>query len=441
MAAGVVRSLFPVWHSSEIPYCERPTKLRAMWLGCLGVWILSLISCVNGPRPDIPPTGAFVGADGSTEPVAGVVPVEAGQPKLFVTSRAIRGKMLELIEGARDSILINSFLVTSSESSSEIVAALAAKQEEGVRVHVMADACSRFPPERSLFRELGKAGIPWAEFHPVHILTWPLQPKLIERDHRKVWIIDGRTVFLGGANITGESLGKLNHGGNLDFMVAFDSPEAARMLIKNFVSTWNYSSRDKLCAGDFARPGGRPSASRAWVFDQQLNGGESIIGPMFAALFQSAQHEIWLVHSYTFTNPVLLEMIEEAVARGVEVNIVLASHTNYRRFIYASYYGIADIQKVGGRVWIYEDQAFPLHFKGAIADGRWTCVGSANLNFRSFVLSREIAAVFDDADLARQFGATVEEVQRGSRLVSHNEARRYRTPRYWFWWSVMQHAG
>jgi cardiolipin synthase len=367
--------------------------------------------------------------------------VATGPAELFVTAASIREKMIALVEGARKSILINSYLATESESSSRIVAALAKKQASGVRVHVMSDASSRFLPARSLFDELTRSGIPWAEFHSINPLSLPILPQLIERDHRKVWIIDGRTVFLGGANITGESLGQPDYDGNMDFMVAFDSPDAARRLIANFVTTWNHSSPRQLRAGDFEVPVGRPGEARAWVFDQQLKGQAPQIGLMFAGLFATARHEIWLLHPYAFTNATLLRLIREASARGVKVNLLLARRTNHKRFIFASYYGIADILKAGGRVWIYDDPEIALHFKGVLVDNRWTCVGSANLNHRSFVLSREIAVVFRDEGLARGFASTIEAMRLRSREVSPQEARRYRTLRYWIWWKVLQYAG
>jgi cardiolipin synthase A/B len=422
-------------------HASRARDLLAWTLRVLGAGLLLLGSCVQGPRGDMARSASFADSSEFARPMGGGTRVATGPPELFVTAESIREKMLALIEGARKSILIDSYLAAKSGSTSRIVAALERKQASGVRVHVMADASSRFVPAGSIFDELTRAGIPWAEFNSINLLSWLMLPHLIERDHRKVWIIDGNTIFLGGANITGDSLGQPGYDGNMDFMVAFDSPDAARGLIASFVATWNHSSPRKLRAGDFEVPEEGSMRSAAWIFDQQLDGREPCIGPMFGALFASARREIWLLHPYAFTNPSLLRMIRGASARGVKVNLLLARRTNHQRFIYASYYGIRDIQKAGGRVWIYDDPGTPLHFKGAIVDGKWTCVGSANLNHRSFALSRETAVVFRDAGLARAFAATVEAMRRRSREVSPEEARRYRTLRYWIWWKALQYAG
>ena len=151
--------------------------------------------------------------------------VRSSRAELFVSGPEIRRKMLQLIGGARHSILINSYLVTKSAFTTQIIEALKLKQAQGVRVQVITDSSSRFVAAPAAFDELTKAGIPWAEFHPIHLATVGNLPRLLERDHRKVWIIDGRTVFLGGANLTSESLGDPGANGNLDLMVAFDSPE------------------------------------------------------------------------------------------------------------------------------------------------------------------------------------------------------------------------
>ncbi len=407
----------------------------------LVVGLLVLVYLFSPPHMEIPPSAAFSQQDDQRLPVAGVLPVSASDPEIFTTGHSIRDKMLGLIKGANESILINSFLITNSHSSSQIVSALAERQANGVRVHVLSDSSSRFMPAGSLFNELTRAQIPWAEFNPFLKFTWPRGAKLMERDHRKVWIIDGRTIFLGGANITGESLGQPGHYGNIDFMVAFESPDAARSLIENFVYTWNDSSTDSIRVEDFSIPEKQPLHAEAWVFDQQLDGQEPIIGSMFSSLFATARREIWLLHAYTFTSPPLLRMIKNASERDVEVNLILPKYTINPRFTYAAHYGIQDIQEAGGRVWMHQSETLPAHFKGAIVDNQWTSIGSANFNYRSFALSREIAVVFSDPELARQLMSTVQDLKRDSQLVSPGEARSYRTFRHWFWWSLLQRGG
>ena len=404
-----------------------------------GFLALAMASCASPPKAD--PAAQVVSLADPFPEQAGVVRVRSDRAELFVSGAEIRRKMLQLIKGARHSILINSYLVTESEFTTQILSALKRKQAQGVRVHVITDSSSRFVVAPAAFDELTAAGIPWVEFHPIRLATAPNLPRLLERDHRKVWIIDGRTVFLGGANLTYESLGDPGANANLDLMVAFDSPEAARRLTESFVATWNDGSQQKLRAEDFVIPETRRTDIEAWVFDQQLDGEPANIGAMFSGLFSAARRELWLVHAYTFTNPTLLRMVRDATARGVRVHLVLGHRAVGRRLLCASYYGIRDFQQAGGEVWIHDRPATYLHSKGVLADDRWTCVGSANLNRRSCGLSREVGVVFDDPGLARQFRAHVDAVRADSHRVSPAEARRYRTPRHWFWWKVLQWAG
>ena len=427
----------PTGPTAAIPHHFLGWPRAARW--CCGLLALAMAACASPPKAQ-PAARAASLAESFVEK-AGVVRVRSGRAELFVSGPEIRSKMLQLIGGARHSLLINSYLVTKSEFTTQIIAALKLKQAQGVRVQVTADSSSRFVAAPAAFDELTKAGIPWAEFHPIRLATVGNLPRLLERDHRKVWIIDGRTVFLGGANLTSESLGDPGANGNLDLMVAFDSPEAARRLTASYVATWNEASQQKLRAEDFVIPETRSADTGAWVFDQQLDGEPANIGTMFAGLFGAARRELWLVHSYTFTNPTLLRLVRDATARGVRVHLVLAHRAVSRRLLCASHYGIRDFQQAGGEVWIHDRPGTYLHSKGVLADDRWTCVGSANLNRRSCGLSREVGVVFDDPGLARQFRMHLDTVRAESHRVSPAEARRYRTPRHWFWWKVLQWAG
>lgn len=427
----------PTRPMAAIPHHFLDRACATRWF--CGPLVLAMASCASPPK-----TGPATQVASLAEPFveeAGVVRVGSGRAELFVSGPEIRHKMLQLIGGARHSILIDSYLVTKSAFTTQIIEALKQKQAQGVRVQVIADSSSRFVAAPAAFDELAEAGIPWVEFHPIRLASVGNLPRLLERDHRKVWIIDGRTVFLGGANLTSESLGDPGANGNLDLMVSFDSPEAARRLTASYVATWNEAAQQKLRAEDFVVPETRSAYTEAWVFDQQLGGEPANIGTMFAGLFGVARQELWLVHAYTFTNPTLLRLVREATARGVKVHLVLAHRAVGRRLLCASYYGIRDFQQAGGEVWIHDRPGTYLHSKGILADDRWTCVGSANLNRRSCGLSREAGVVFDDPGLARQFRMHLDAVRAESRRVSPAEARRYRTPRHWFWWKVLQWAG
>lgn len=365
------------------------------------------------------------------------------RPDFYITGPKIRQKMLELIDGAKDYILIDSFLTVTDPVTVEVLEALAKKHRAGVRIYVIADSSSRFiRPGVDGLRYLNEVGIPTAEFNPLRVYKLLAAPVMLPRDHRKFWIVDGKVLFLGGANITATSLTPPEQGGNHDFMVAVESAEAIESMIDSFVRTWNGSSRSPLRTGDFHVLATPSQEARLWLFDQNRHGqSESVILPMFDNLFSAAEENVWLIQPYTFVTDGLLDKIRELTGRGVDVKIMLSGDVQAGRFHYASFYGIKDILEAGGEVWVYREGMGPLHSKVVVVDQRLASVGSANLNHRSFHLSNEANVVFDDRNSVHEVLQTIESLKRDCRQVTLEEAERYRSPDYHLRWLWMQWAG
>lgn len=375
----------------------------------------------------------------------GIEAVGVSKPVFVDGGPAIREEMLSLIRHAEREILVTSFLLNDGPETRPILEALAEKAASGVRVHLMGDGSSRYVKEPEAFDFLTSRGVSWAEFHPVR--GWRiLAPRMVfERDHRKFWVIDGRTVFLGGANLSDASLLDPERGGNRDLMVRIESPEVARLLSRSFARTWNEGTgAEKLGDSPLGTDGGTAEDSpvKFWLFDQEeTRSRESMTGVMMEGLFASAKRSIWLVQPYTFTNSEILSGIESMTRRGVEVNLVLSTQARAPRFRYASYYGIRDLLEAGARVWIYDSKVSPLHYKCALVDDRLAFVGSANLNYRSYHLSRELNVVFDDPRCVREVKQVVDSVRKDCREVKMEEAVRYRSLPFATWWIIMQTAG
>lgn len=368
-------------------------------------------------------------------PVSGAEFVDSGE--------AIRREMLQLVRGARSSILIDSFLLNDGPRSREILDALAAKAKAGVAVHIIGDGASRYVREPEAFELLDSRGVATAEFNPVKGWRLFIPSHILERDHRKFWIIDGRTVFLGGANLSDSSLVDAAQGGNRDLMVRVESPAAARYLTESFARTWEESVAELPFRFTPSPPTDWEPGGVEFCFYNQENvrGRASPTKAMFDGLFAAARESVWLIEPYTFTNAEILDQIRGMTQRGVEVNLVLSTQARAPRFRYASYYGIRDLIKAGARVWVYDSEVSPLHYKCALVDDRIAFVGSANLNHRSYHLSRELSVVFDDPASVGEVKKVVESVKEGCREVDLREARRYRSVPFATWWLIMQTAG
>lgn len=164
-------------------------------------------------------------------------------------------------------------------------------------------------------------------------------------------------------------------------------------------------------------------------------------GDMFDGLFGAAKESVWLIHPYTIVNPRIISRVREMSARGVKVNLILSTESQGPRLRCASYYGIKDLIEAGAQVWRFESSSIPLHYKCILVDDRLACLGSSNFNFRSYRLAREANVVFEDRATVEEMRRVVDSVRSGSVAVTREEANRYRTPRYFAWWLLMQLGG
>ncbi len=366
----------------------------------------------------------------------GIPRYESSFPKLYHTGTDWNARSLELIANAKDYIFISIFLGNLHPSTSEVWDLLAKKMTEGVRVYCIMDSSSYFQldPDTqavvpAVMNHLRSLGIPMVEYNAFSLSQLAYIPRLFDRDHRKYWIVDGTYLALGGINVNYTSLGLPPETGNIDTMVEVRSPGAITEMVASFVKTWNSYSPNPLDLSAFAIEQTLPAEvgrSSFWLLDHYWP-GRSQVTAMFDALLFSAKEELWMIQGYAFLTPALIERIALAVKRGVEVHVVLSDFARKANYEQAALYGLLDLIDAGAKVYIYRNPlgAF-LHLKLIVADGRLSAFGSANYNLRSQTLSREISAIFDDAEVGKLAMEHISHLMPFTREITREEALGYR---------------
>lgn len=368
-------------------------------------------------------------------------------PKLYFSGEAWRARALRLVEGAKDYILISSFLFNAGPIDEELLSALARKAAEGVRVYLMFDSSSYFTylPDLESYEPTALArfagtNVEVAEYNPMagHML-FDL-PTLLDRDHRKFWIVDGEYFATGGMNINYYSLSPPGPDTNIDTFVEVRSEGIARSMVASFCETWNHYSPKPLDPASFNIPPGGIGSS-LWLVDQKV-GEDSKVDALIDLFLQKAEREVWLVQSYSFMTPALDRKIAAACSRGVKVNLVIS--TNSLRPVYekAARYCMQNLLKDGASVYVFDSpqKAF-LHYKLFFADDELSAFGSPNLNFRSEYLSREIALVSADPAVAAKTRANLKGILAHSRKIGEAEARTWRSLEYGLAYFLMLFGG
>jgi cardiolipin synthase len=111
----------------------------------------------------------------------------------------------------------------------------------------------------------------------------------------------------------------------------------------------------------------------------------------------------------------------KARRRGVRVSVILPGQSDVRLVQWASRHVYEYFLKRGIR--IYERHDRMLHSKAMVIDGRWSVIGSCNLDARSLRLNLEFLGVIHSAELAGELTAICREEMLASRRVTAADCR------------------
>jgi cardiolipin synthase len=338
--------------------------------------------------------------------------------------------MLADIRAAKDHINFETYIFDDDETGRQFADLLLEKRAQGVQVNLIYDSVGCLNTPVAFFDRLRKGGIQVLEFNPINPLAdnakvW----KLNNRDHRKLLVIDGRIVFIGGVNISkvyssgsGGSRKKQQDKmvGWRDTHIRIEGPVAAEFQ-KLFLDTWSRQQGPPLQQKNFfpeIRAQGNEIV-RA-IGDTADNSKSTLYLTLMSAILH-AERDVHLTNAYFAPDKQLLKALTDTASRGVEVTMVLPGYTDsWMVFsLGRSYYK----KLLSAGVKIYERHDALMHAKTASIDGVWSTVGSTNLDWRSFLHNDEVNAVILGRDFALQMDAMFAEDLAASERVTLEQWR------------------
>ena len=315
--------------------------------------------------------------------------------------------MFAAIRAARDHINIETYIIDDDDIGRQFADLLIDQQARGIQVNLVYDSFGAIATPKAFFERLTAGGIAVLEFNPVNPLARDTPWILNNRDHRKLLIVDGRIAFLGGINISSVySSGSVsrrpvkptsNTAEWRDTDLEIEGPVVAEMQ-KLFIDTWTKQRGSPLAERNYfpALPASGKDMVRA--IGSTPDDPYSLMYLTLMSAIGNAERQVQITQAYFVPDPQLLAALTEAAGRGVEVQLILPSHSDSAVVFHAGrshYSGLLE-----GGVKLYERVGSVLHSKTAVIDGVWSTVGSTNLDWRSFLDNDEINAVV----LGRDFG-------------------------------------
>ena len=356
--------------------------------------------------------------------------VAASEVEIIISGRRKHDLLIGDILNAKESIHMEYFHFGIDKSSRRIRRLLMAKARQGVKVRFINENIANWPIPNIYFNSMRKAGVEVVNFSR----SWSLLRFLMTlsyRDHRKIVVIDNRIGYTGGMNIndhyfyqwrdthlrlTGEAVASLQY-------AFLDTWLAAGGQLNYAVNSFFFHLDKPSC--------GQSLGTLTQVTPDDPTSPEPVLLTAYEWILNHAQKYVWFQSPYIAPPPSLISAMRNAAQRGVDVRVMVPKHcdTAIMRPINKSYY--AELTEAGVQLHVRSGEF--IHSKTIVCDDYLSCVGSANLDYRSFGIDYEINTFFYNREVALRQKQLFENDLPICRLVVAAEARP--TP----WQRLMRH--
>jgi cardiolipin synthase A/B len=318
------------------------------------------------------------------------------------------------IEAARESVHFETFLWKEGALGRRVADALINRARARVRVRVLLDAEGSKAAGASVVQQMRDAGCRVVFFHERKIRNIGV---FNDRDHRKLVVIDGREAFVGGHCVVDEWLGNAEDGKHYaDISLHLHGP-IVHTVQSAFSENWA-GETGELFVGDDVFPAMEPTGNILMhaVFAKPENSAPAVKILHHTAICL-ARSRIWIQNPYFIPEPDAIDAFGEAVARGVDVRVLMPSTSGSDNPMvqHAGHRNFEKLLRCGVRLFEYPHTL--LHQKVMTVDGVWSAIGSSNFDDRSFETNDELTLSIRDEALARRFDAIFEKyVARASEI-------------------------
>lgn len=309
-------------------------------------------------------------------------PVSGNAVRLIDDYDGVLDQLTADIAAARRYVLILIYIFADDSAGRRVADALRAAVARGVECRVMIDPVGSHHWRGAIGRRLADAGVSVQWSLPFHLIRGRTRRDM--RNHRKLFVIDGRVGYAGSQNIVDKQFrkGVINR----ELVARVEGPLVAEI---EAVIRGDWFMETGALPQDDAAPALRAGDTRAQLLPSgaayPLEGFESLL----VWQIHSATRRVVLVTPYFIPDDGLVGAMRTAVARGVLIDVVISATVDQRlvNLAQCSYYD--ELLDCGIRIHAYRE--YLLHAKNVSIDGSLAIVGSSNVDLRSFELNEEVS--------------------------------------------------
>jgi cardiolipin synthase len=303
-----------------------------------------------------------------------------------------------VINGAKHFIHFQTYIVDDDDTGRRFVNSLIRAANRGVRIYFLLDAFGGSSFTKDLIDKVEKAGILFRIFSP-GLITKGFQFSL--RLHHKVLLVDGEIAIIGGMNVANRYHGTSSMKEWLDFAILIKGPECAHVLFI-LKRLWNraFISKKERSREIIHIPSYYADVKLKVLQNNWYRNKIEILKSYRSAIRHSRERMI-MFSGYFLPGRNERKLLRNASRRGVDIKIVLAAESDAPVFRRATNFLYDFILR--NNIKIYEYLPSNMHAKVATVDGRWSTIGSYNLNHLSDYGSIEMNVDILDSVFTEEF--------------------------------------
>jgi cardiolipin synthase len=292
----------------------------------------------------------------------------------------------KIINEARESIYMQTYIFEDDETGRFVADALIAAAKRNVATYLLVDGYASQNLPQEFINDLTIAGVRFRFFEPLfksHNFYFG------RRLHSKVLVVDGTTSLVGGVNITNRYNDMPEQPAWLDFALFVQGPAAVEAY-EVCISVWR-GTKKRLAI-----------RSPALSSSQVEEAGESLvrlrrndwvhnmlqISNSYLEMFRTSTSHIIILSSYALPGNIFRRNLQKAIKRGVKVTMIVSGTSDVLLVKMAEKYWYNWLLR--NKIEIFEYTRTVLHGKLAVCDGNRMTIGSYNVNDLSAYVSIEL---------------------------------------------------
>lgn len=322
-------------------------------------------------------------------------------------------EIFRVMEQAKHHIHLEYYIIENDRIGNYLRELLIRKATEGVEVRLIFDDVGSWELKKKFIRSMSDAGVKVDCFMKVRFPM--LTSRVNYRNHRKILVVDGETAFVGGLNFADryqDGVPGIGPWRDTHLKVIGGGATALQII---FMADWYFVSKEILKGEEYFKPFESGNGKLVQMTASGPDSDWESIGQAYFAAIASATDYVYISTPYLMPTDDIVTALKTSALGGIDVRIIVPGLSDAITPKWGTNSYIEELLEAGVKIYFYK--AGFTHSKVIIADGVFSSVGTANLDFRSLETNFEVNAMVYDEEIAGVLASQFLDDQEKSELI------------------------